>query len=82
MLRVGLGAGLHFVLLEQLKGLLSQTSPEGRQQLTATGAALSGGAFWLACLRVSRRFQTNTGGFSYAAIPICWHTSIMAMAQL
>eukprot|EP00983_Pelagomonas_calceolata_P032747 1026104-Pelagomonas_calceolata.AAC.5 len=44
VLRVGLGAGLHFVLLEQLKGLLTTRDAEGKQQLSASGAALSGGS--------------------------------------
>jgi len=43
VLRVGLGAGLHFVLLEQLKGVLSKQDAEGRLYLTASGAAISGG---------------------------------------
>lgn len=46
VLRVGLGAGLHFVLLEQMKsGLLTLQAAGGgsNTQLSAAGAALAGG---------------------------------------
>ncbi|GFR44914.1 hypothetical protein Agub_g5998, partial [Astrephomene gubernaculifera] len=45
VLRVGLGAGLHFVLLEQIRWLLSTPSPTaaGQSHLSNTGAALAGG---------------------------------------
>ncbi len=44
VLRVGLGAGLHFVLLEQAKLVLTTTLPGSEPgKLSAVGAALAGG---------------------------------------
>ncbi|KXZ42171.1 hypothetical protein GPECTOR_191g303 [Gonium pectorale] len=44
VIRVGLGAGMHFVLLEQIRWLLSTTTPEGATHLSNVGAAMSGAA--------------------------------------
>jgi hypothetical protein len=43
VLRVGLGAALQFVVLEQVKTLLSVQLADGTSQLSAMGAAISGG---------------------------------------
>ncbi|GLI71715.1 hypothetical protein VaNZ11_017013 [Volvox africanus] len=43
VIRVGLGAGMHFVLLEQIRWLLSYPGPDGSLQLSNVGAAMSGG---------------------------------------
>ncbi|KAG2497404.1 hypothetical protein HYH03_004559 [Edaphochlamys debaryana] len=43
VIRVGLGAGLHFVLLEQIRAAVSTTAPDGAQQLSNMGAAMAGG---------------------------------------
>lgn len=42
VLRLGMGAGLHFFFLESLKPLLEQTQPDGRKRLTVAGAAIAG----------------------------------------
>ncbi|GIM04324.1 hypothetical protein Vretimale_8898 [Volvox reticuliferus] len=44
VIRVGLGAGMHFVLLEQIRWLLSNPGADGALQLSNMGAAMSGGA--------------------------------------
>jgi hypothetical protein len=46
VLRVGLGAALQFVVLEQVKTLLSVQLADGSSQLSAMGAAISGGMGW------------------------------------
>ncbi|GIL85851.1 hypothetical protein Vretifemale_14374 [Volvox reticuliferus] len=43
VIRVGLGAGMHFVLLEQIRWLLSNPGADGALQLSNMGAAMSGG---------------------------------------
>ncbi|GIL67939.1 hypothetical protein Vafri_21194 [Volvox africanus] len=43
VIRVGLGAGMHFVLLEQIRWLLSHPGADGSLQLSNVGAAMSGG---------------------------------------
>ncbi|EFJ40615.1 hypothetical protein VOLCADRAFT_99596 [Volvox carteri f. nagariensis] len=43
VIRVGLGAGMHFVLLEQIRWLLSAPGVDGNLQLSNVGAAMSGG---------------------------------------
>ncbi|KAG2430125.1 hypothetical protein HXX76_010224 [Chlamydomonas incerta] len=43
VIRVGLGAGLHFVLLEQIRAVLTTTTADGGSHLSNTSAALSGG---------------------------------------
>ncbi|KAG2447851.1 hypothetical protein HYH02_007307 [Chlamydomonas schloesseri] len=43
VIRVGLGAGLHFVLLEQIRAALTTTTAEGGSHLSNASAAVSGG---------------------------------------
>ncbi|GLC76917.1 hypothetical protein PLESTF_001855300 [Pleodorina starrii] len=43
VIRVGLGAGMHFVLLEQIRWVLSTPAADGTSQLSNMGAAMSGG---------------------------------------
>lgn len=52
VLRVGAGAGVHFVLLEQVKAMLLAAPASGPvETLTAAGAALAGGAHVGRCWR-------------------------------
>ena len=48
VIRVGLGAGIHFVMLEQMKGLLISTAVDGSSRLSNINAALAGGESHLA----------------------------------
>lgn len=42
VLRLGLGAGLHFFFLESIKPLLERTQPDGRRKMSVAGAAIAG----------------------------------------
>ena len=43
VVRLGIGAGLHFFFLESLKPLLQTTAPDGSTHMSAWGATLTGG---------------------------------------
>lgn len=43
MIRLGLGAGLHFFFLESIKPLFERQQPDGSVGMTAMGAMVTGG---------------------------------------